>query len=197
MRCFGHVPKSKYQGEYYRISASTVLLCQNTNVSGSSVLGCSVWAFMSENLPFSDYSSPCLGKGFRKFLIGPICLHMRYYSWMRDQFQLRARNKDGGQSTCRLFLLKPKRAWIFVENSCTIRNSPITRQSNPLNATVNVMLVRSFWRSCLHIAWWWVSACRLATAVASMFDREKNNGLSVHVRWNNQQQLRHSKESGL
>ena len=87
------------------------------------------------------------------------------------------------QSTCWLFLLKPKS--ISIRGEFTFRNLPITRHSNPLNATMNVMLMRSFWQSCLHIAWWWVSACRLATAQASMFDREKNNGSSLHMRWHN------------
>ena len=61
---------------------------------------------------------------------------------------------------------KTKRVSLFVENS------PITRQSNLLNATtVNEMRILSLWQSYLQIAW--VSACRLATAVAAMFDRKK------------------------
>ena len=54
--------------------------------------------------------------------------------------------------------------FLDIREESAFRNSPITRQSNPLNATVTVIFTHG-----LHS----VSACRLATAVASMFDREK------------------------
>ena len=96
------------------------------------------------------------------------------FSWMRDQFELRNRNKDAGQRYLSIVPSKTKRS-TNIRWEIAFKNSPITRQSNMLNATVNTMLILSFWKSCLHNAR--VSACHLATAVASIFDWEK---LMVH-----------------
>ena len=117
--------------------------------------------------------SNCEREAWKKLMMDPLKLTCSQQLWLHSSVGRalhRCRRGHGFESRWSLNFFQAS-LWQLLK-LCINREDLSWRHLHQL-----WMLVRSFWQRCLHIAWWWVSACRLATEVASMFDQKK---LMVH-----------------